>query len=473
MIQIFDFFFLSHLYRPGNPILKSAGIFVIKLKKGGFYMPEIINIHAREILDSRGNPTVEAEVTTIAGITARAAVPSGASTGEHEMLELRDDNKKRYNGKGVETAVRNVLHKIAPEIIGMDCRNQRDIDFAMIELDGTANKGKLGANAILSVSMACAKAAAEISGLPLYRYLGGVNANVLPIPQSNILNGGQHADNNVDIQEFMILPVGAPNFKEGIRMNAEVFHALKAVLKGKGLNTSVGDEGGFAPNLKSNEEALTCIMTAIEKAGYKAGKDIFIALDCAASSFYEKGKYVLAAETKPRKSSEELVKFYADLVAKYPILSIEDGLAEDDWTGWKLMTEELGGKIQIVGDDLFVTNVRRLNKGIELGIANSILIKLNQIGTLTETLETMSRARECGYTCVVSHRSGETEDTFMADIAVATNCGQIKSGSLSRTDRLAKYNQLMRIEEELGDAACYRGRDAFYNLKKTAGAKKK
>jgi enolase len=389
------------------------------------------------------------------------------------MLELRDGKMKRYNGKGVETAVRNVLYKIAPEIIGMDCRNQRDIDFAMIKLDGTANKGKLGANAILSVSMACAKAAAEISGLPLYRYLGGVNANVLPIPQSNILNGGQHADNNVDIQEFMILPVGAPNFKEGIRMNAEIFHALKAVLKGKGLNTSVGDEGGFAPNLKSNEEALACIMTAVEKAGYKAGRDIFIAMDCAASSFYEKGKYVLAAEAKPRKSSEELVKFYADLVAQYPIISIEDGLAEDDWEGWKLMTEELGDKIQIVGDDLFVTNVRRLNKGIELGIANSILIKLNQIGTLTETLETMSRARECGYTCVVSHRSGETEDTFMADIAVATNCGQIKSGSLSRTDRLAKYNQLMRIEEELGDAAVYRGKDAFYNLKKPVRTKKK
>lgn len=436
-------------------------------------MPEIIKVHAREILDSRGNPTVEAEVTTIAGITMRAAVPSGASTGEHEMLELRDGDKKRFNGKGVQKAVKNILDKIGPEIIGMDCRRQRDIDYVMIELDGTENKGKLGANAILAVSMACAKAGAEISGLPLYRYLGGVNANVLPVPQSNILNGGQHADNNVDIQEFMILPVGAPNFTEGIRMNAEVFHSLKSVLKSKGLNTSVGDEGGFAPNLKSNEEALACIMTAIEKANYKAGADIMIALDCAASSFYEKGKYILAAEKKPQKSAEELVKFYAELVAKYPIISIEDGLAEDDWAGWKLMTEELGGKIQIVGDDLFVTNVKRLNKGIELGIANSILIKLNQIGTLTETLETMSRAKESNYTCVVSHRSGETEDTFMADIAVATNCGQIKSGSLSRTDRLAKYNQLIRIEEELGDAANYRGKDAFYSIKAPAKAGKK
>ena len=436
-------------------------------------MPEIINIHSRESLDSRGNPTVEAEVTTISGITARAAVPSGASTGEHEMLELRDGNKKRYGGKGVETAVNNVLHKIGPEIIGMDCRKQRDIDFAMIELDGTPNKGKLGANAILSVSMACAKAAAELSGLPLYRYLGGVNANVLPIPQSNILNGGQHADNNVDIQEFMIMPVGAPNFKEGIRMNAEVFHALKAVLKGKGYNTAVGDEGGFAPNLKSNEEALSLIMTAIEKANYKPGKDIMIALDSAASSFYEKGKYILAAEKKPRKSAEDMVQFYADLVKRYPIISIEDGLAEDDWAGWKLLTDELGGKIQIVGDDIFVTNVKRLEKGIGLGVANSVLIKLNQIGTLTETLETMERAMKSSYTCVVSHRSGETEDTFMADITVATNCGQIKSGSLSRTERLAKYNQLMRIEEELGDSASYRGMSAFYSIKPPVKSGKK
>jgi enolase len=436
-------------------------------------MPEIINIHAREILDSRGNPTVEAEITTVSGITARAAVPSGASTGEHEMLELRDGNKKRYGGKGVEKAVSNVLHGIGPEIIGMDCRRQRDIDFAMIELDGTPNKGKLGANAILSVSMACAKAAAELSGLPLYRYLGGVNANVLPIPQSNILNGGQHADNNVDIQEFMIMPVGAPNFKEAIRMNAEVFHALKAVLKGKGYNTAVGDEGGFAPNLKSNEEALSLIMTAIEKANYKPGKDVMIALDSAASSFYKKGSYILAAEKKPRKSAEDMVQFYADLAKRYPIISIEDGLAEDDWDGWKLLTDELGEKIQIVGDDLFVTNVKRLEKGIGLGVANSVLIKLNQIGTLTETLETMERAMKSSYTCVVSHRSGETEDTFMADITVATNCGQIKSGSLSRTERLAKYNQLMRIEEELGDSASYRGMSAFYSIKQPAKTGKK
>jgi enolase len=429
-------------------------------------MPEIIKVHSREILDSRGNPTVEAEVTTIAGINARASVPSGTSTGEHEMLELRDGNKKRYNGKGVQTAVKNILDKIRPEIIGMDCRRQRDIDYAMIELDGTENKGKLGANAILAVSLACAKAGAQISGLPLYRYLGGVNANVLPIPQSNILNGGQHADNNVDIQEFMIMPVGAPNFKEGIRMNSEIFHSLKAVLKGKGYNTSVGDEGGFAPNLKSNEDALSLIMTAIEKANYRPGQDILIALDSAASSFFPNGKYILSAEKRPQKSAEEMVKFYTNLVTNYPIISIEDGLAEDDWDGWKYLTDELGGKVQIVGDDLFVTNVQRLEKGISLGVANSVLIKLNQIGTLTETLQTIERAKEAGYTCVVSHRSGETEDTFMADVAVATNCGQIKSGSLSRSERLAKYNQLLRIEEELGDAATYRGKAAFYSIRK-------
>jgi enolase len=427
-------------------------------------MPEIITVHAREILDSRGKPTVEAEVITASDFKGRAAVPSGASTGEHEMLELRDVNKKRYNGLGVETAVKNVIYKIGPEIIGMDCRDQRGIDLAMIQLDGTPNKGKLGANAILAVSMACARAAAEFSNLPLYRYLGGVNAAVLPVPQSNILNGGQHADNNVDIQEFMIMPVGAPNFKEGIRMNSEVFYALKAVLKSKGYNTSVGDEGGFAPNLKSNEEALSLIMTAIEKANYRPGADIMIALDSAASSFYSKGKYIMSAEAKPKKSAEEMVKFYAGLFKKYPIISIEDGLAEDDWTGWKYLTDELGGKIQIVGDDLFVTNVVRLEKGISLGVANSILIKLNQIGTLTETLQTIERAKEAGYTCVVSHRSGETEDAFMADVAVATNCGQIKSGSVSRSERLAKYNQLLRIEEELGDTAIYRGKKAFYSI---------
>jgi enolase len=428
-------------------------------------MPEIINVHAREILDSRGNPTVEAEVSTIAGFTGRAAVPSGASTGEYEMLELRDGDKKRYNGKGVQTAVNNILHKIGPEIVGIDCRRQRDIDCAMIELDGTLNKGNLGANAILAVSMACAKVAAEVSGLSLYRYLGGVNAKDLPVPMANILNGGQHADNNVDIQEFMIMPVGAVNFTEGIRMCAEVFHSLKSVLKAKGYNTAVGDEGGFAPNLKSNEEALSVIMTAIEKANYEPGQDMMIALDAAASSFFSKGKYVLAAEKKPQKSAEEMVKFYSALVAKYPIISIEDGLDENDWTGWKLLTDELGGKVQIVGDDLFVTNVIRLEKGINMGIANSILIKLNQIGTLTETLATIERAREANYTCVVSHRSGETEDTFMADITVATNCGQIKTGSLSRTERLAKYNQLLRIEEDLGDAANYRGKAAFYSIK--------
>ena len=436
-------------------------------------MPEIINVHAREILDSRGNPTVEAEVTTLAGFTGRAAVPSGASTGEYEMLELRDGNKKRFNGKGVQTAVNNILHKIGPEIIGMDCRRQRDIDYAMIELDGTKNKGKLGANAILAVSLACAKVAADISGLPLYRYLGGVNAKDLPVPMANILNGGQHADNNVDIQEFMIMPVGASNFAHGLRMSAEVFHSLKSVLKSKGYNTAVGDEGGFAPNLKSNEEALLLIMTAIEKANYRPGHDVMIALDAAASSFFSKGKYILAAEAKPQKSAEEMVKFYADLVAKYPIISIEDGLDENDWAGWKLLTDELGGKVQIVGDDLFVTNVLRLEKGIQLGVANSILIKLNQIGTLTETLAAMEKAREASYTCVVSHRSGETEDTFMADITVATNCGQIKSGSLSRTERLAKYNQLLRIEEELGDAADYRGRNAFYSIKKKITQAKK
>ena len=429
-------------------------------------MTEIINVYAREILDSRGNPTVEAEVTLFSGAVGRAAVPSGASTGEHEMLELRDGQKKRYLGKGVQKAIQNVVEKIAPEIIGMDALAQRDIDYTMIALDGTPNKGKLGANALLSVSLACARAAAEAIELPLYRYIGGVMAKDIPVPMMNILNGGQHADNNVDIQEFMIIPVGAPNFREGLRMSAEIFHTLKAVLKAKGYNTSVGDEGGFAPNLKSNEEALACIMEAIQKAKYKPGKDIFIALDSAASSFYKDGKYILAAEKKPKKSAEEMVRFYEDLVKKYPIISIEDGLAEDDWAGWKLLTDALGAKVQIVGDDLFVTNRKRLEIGITKGIANSILIKLNQIGTLTETLETIQTAKEAGYTTVVSHRSGETEDSTMADVAVAANCGQIKSGSLSRSERLAKYNQLLRIEEELGDAAVYRGLGAFYSIKK-------
>jgi enolase len=427
-------------------------------------MTEIINIHAREILDSRGNPTVETEVTLVSGIFGRAAVPSGASTGKHEMLELRDGDKKRYLGKGVIKAINNVLHKIGPELIGMDCLNQRDIDYVMIGLDGTDNKGKLGANAILSVSMACAKAGATALELPLYRYIGGIMARDIPVPMMNILNGGQHADNNVDIQEFMIMPVGAPTFKEGLRMSAEVFQTLRSVLKGKGYNTAVGDEGGFAPNLKSNEEALSLITTAIEKAGYKPGKDLAIALDSAASSFFSNGKYILSTEKKPRKTSEEMVKFYHDLVKKYPIVSIEDGLAENDWEGWKGLTEALGSKIQIVGDDIFVTNKKLLEKGISQGIANSILIKLNQIGTLTETLETIQAAKEAGYTTVVSHRSGETEDTYMADVAVAANCGQIKSGSLSRSERLAKYNQLLRIEEELGEAAVYRGRSALYSI---------
>jgi len=428
-------------------------------------MTEIIHIHAREILDSRGNPTVETEVTLVSGITGRAAVPSGASTGEHEMLELRDGDKKRYLGKGVQKALSNVMDKIGPEIIGMDCLNQRDIDEAMIRMDGTDNKGVLGANAILSVSLACARAGAAALELPLYRYIGGVMAKDIPVPMMNILNGGQHADNNVDIQEFMIMPVGAPNFTEALRWSTEVFHALKAVLRDKGYSTSVGDEGGFAPNLKSNEEALIVIMEAIRKAKYKPGTDICIALDSAASSFYQGGKYILAAEKKPKKTAEELVRFYEGMVKDYPIISIEDGLAEDDWDGWKMMTDALGSRIQIVGDDLFVTNKKRLEKGISLGVANSILIKLNQIGTLTETLETIQTAKEAGYTTVISHRSGETEDTTMADVAVAANCGQIKSGSLSRSERLAKYNQLLRIEEELGEAAVYRGKGVFYSIR--------
>lgn len=427
-------------------------------------MTEIININAREILDSRGNPTVETEVTLLSGVTGRASVPSGASTGEHEMLELRDGDKKRYLGKGVLKAVSNVLEKIAPEIVGMDCQNQREIDAEMIALDGTVNKGVLGANAILSVSLACAKAAAAALEIPLYRYIGGVIARDIPVPMANIINGGQHADNNVDIQEFMIMPLGATTFREGLRMAAEVFHHLKAVLKAGGYNTSVGDEGGFAPNLKSNEEALVLIITAIEKAGYEPGRDCAIAIDAAASSFFKRGKYILAAEKKPERTAADMVKYYVDLVKRYPIVSIEDGLAEDDWNGWQLLTETLGGKVQIVGDDLFVTNRKRLERGIALGVANSILIKLNQIGTLTETLETIQCAREAGYTTVISHRSGETEDTCMADIAVAANCGQIKSGSMSRTERLAKYNQLLRIEEELGEAAVYRGRSALYSV---------
>ena len=427
-------------------------------------MTEIIDVFAREILDSRGNPTVEVEVTLSSDVTGRASVPSGASTGEHEMIELRDGDKKRYLGKGVEKAIENVIYKIGPTIIGMDSLYQQEIDYAMIELDGTENRGNLGANAILGVSLACARATAEVTGLPLYRYIGGIAARELPIPMMNILNGGQHADNNVDIQEFMIMPVGAEPFREGLRMCSEVFHHLKAVLKGKGYNTAVGDEGGFAPNLQSNAEAIELIIQAIKKAKYKPGKDIFLALDAAASSFYHNGQYLLSAEKNPKKTAREMVQFYLDLVEKYPIISIEDGLAEDDWEGWKILTDTLGSRIQIVGDDIFVTNKTRLEKGIAQGVANSILIKLNQIGTLTETLETIERARKAGYTTVISHRSGETEDTFMADVAVALNCGQIKSGSVSRSERLAKYNQLLRIEEELGEAACYRGKDAFYSI---------
>jgi len=425
-------------------------------------MTKIVNIHSREILDSRGNPTVEVEVTLSSGTTGRASVPSGASTGEHEMVELRDGNRGRYRGLGVQKAVKNVNSKIGPEIMGMDCRLQRKIDYAMIQLDGTRDKGSLGANAILGVSLACAMAAAKAVNLPLYRYIGGISAREIPVPMVNILNGGKHADNNIDIQEFMIMPVGAGNFREGLRICSEVFHNLKDVLKKKGYNTGVGDEGGFAPDLKSNEEALSLIMEAIETGNYEPGKDIYIAVDSAASSFYVDGRYVLSAEKEPSKSAEEMIKFYSDLIERYPIISIEDGLAEDDWKGWKMLTDELGSGIQIVGDDIFVTNKEILGKGISLGVANSILIKLNQIGTLTETLETIERAKEAGYTTVISHRSGETEDSFMADVAVAANCGQIKSGSVSRSERLAKYNQLLRIEEELGDTAIYRGKSALY-----------
>jgi len=431
-------------------------------------MPYITDVYAREVLDSRGNPTVEVEVYTDSGAFGRALVPSGASTGEHEAVELRDGDKNRYLGKGVEQAVDNVNTKIAPEILGMDVTQQVLIDQIMMDLDGTMNKGKLGANAILGVSMAVARAAADYVGLPLYLYLGGFNAKELPTPMMNIINGGSHADNNVDFQEFMIMPVGAPTFKEALRTGAEVFHALKAVLKGKGYNTAVGDEGGFAPNLGSNEEALEVIMTAIEKAGYKPGTDVMLAMDVASSEFYnkDKGVYVLAGEGGKELDAAALVDFYATLVDKYPIISIEDGLDENDWDGWKILTDKLGEKVQLVGDDLFVTNTDRLSSGIEKGIANSILIKVNQIGTLTETFEAIEMAKKAGYTAVVSHRSGETEDSTISDIAVATNAGQIKTGSLSRTDRIAKYNQLLRIEDELGDTAKYNGLQSFYNLKK-------
>ncbi len=428
-------------------------------------MSEIIDIYAREILDSRGNPTVEVEVSLESGVMGRAAVPSGASTGEREALELRDGDKARYLGKGVLKAIEHVNEIIAVELIGWEVSDQIGIDKKLLELDGTDFKSKLGANALLGVSMACAKAAAEDAGLPLYQYIGGANAKELPVPMMNILNGGEHADNNVDIQEFMIMPAGASSFKEALRMGAEIFHALKKVLASKGYNTSVGDEGGFAPNLKSNEEALQVIMEAIAAAGYKAGEDVLLALDTAASELYEDGKYTLANEAQPVKSAADMVAFYADLVDRYPIVSIEDGMAENDWEGWKLLTDKLGDKIQIVGDDLFVTNTKILKEGIEKGIANSILIKVNQIGTLTETLEAIEMAKRAGYTAVVSHRSGETEDTTIADLAVATNAGQIKTGSLCRTDRVCKYNQLLRIEDELDDTAVFNGKNVFYNLR--------
>ncbi len=427
-------------------------------------MSEIIDVYAREVLDSRGNPTVEADVILESGAMGRAIVPSGASTGEREALELRDGGA-RYLGKGVQNAVNNVIEVIGPAVMGMDALEQAVIDRTMIEIDGTENKGKLGANAMLAVSLAVAKAAAEDANLPLYHYLGGPNAKELPVPMMNVLNGGAHADNNVDIQEFMIIPAGASSCTEAIRVGAEVFHALKAVLKKKGYNTAVGDEGGFAPNLKSNEEAVQVILEAIEKAGYKPGQDVFLGLDAAASEFYENGVYDLKGEGK-KKSPEEMVAFYEEWVKRYPIISIEDGMSEKDWKGWKLLTDRLGKKVQLVGDDIFVTNTSIFKKGIAEGIGNSILIKLNQIGTLTETLDAIEMAKRAQYTAVVSHRSGESEDATIADLAVATNAGQIKTGSLSRTDRIAKYNQLIRIEEELGDAAVYRGRDVFYSIRK-------
>ncbi len=430
-------------------------------------MVYIDDVLAREVLDSRGNPTVEVEVLLTDGTVGRAIVPSGASTGVHEAVELRDGDKKRYMGKGTLKAVENVNDIIAPALIDYDPFDQPGLDAALLQMDGTENKGKLGANAILAVSMAVADAAAKSLGLPLFRYLGGTNGKVLPTPMMNILNGGSHADNTVDIQEFMIMPVGADSFKEALRMGAEIFHNLKSVLKAKGLNTAVGDEGGFAPNLATNEEAISVIMEAIEKAGYKPGEDIRIALDAAASEFYDEktNTYFLEGEGV-RKTAEELVAYYEMLCDKYPIISIEDGFNEDDWDGWKMMTDKLGDKIQIVGDDLFVTNTKRLKRGIEEDTANSILIKVNQIGTLTETFDAIEMAKKAGYTAVVSHRSGETEDTTIADIVVGLNAGQIKTGSLSRTDRIAKYNQLLRIEEILGDGGEYAGLDAFYNIKK-------
>ncbi|MBP3285084.1 MAG: phosphopyruvate hydratase [Clostridia bacterium] len=432
---------------------------------------EIESVFAREILDSRGNPTVEVEVIVEGGIMGRAAVPSGASTGAFEAVELRDGDKNRYLGKGVENAVDNVNTIIAPEVEGMNVLDQVAIDELMISLDGTPNKGKLGANAILGVSLACAHAAAEALGLSLYQYIGGVNAKTLPVPMMNILNGGKHADNNVNIQEFMIMPVGADSWREALRMCAEVFHNLKKVLKEKGYNTAVGDEGGFAPNLQKDEEALEVIVEAIKKAGFKPGDEFKIAIDAAATEMYEEAKAkgkegcYYFWKTDIMKTREEMVDFWAEMAEKYPIISLEDGLSEEDWEGWKLLTDKLGKKIQLVGDDLFVTNTERLKKGISLGVANSILIKVNQIGTLTETLDAIQMANRAGYTAVVSHRSGETEDVTIADLVVAMNAGQIKTGAPSRTDRVAKYNQLLRIEEELGDISQYLGHEAFFNLK--------
>ncbi|MBI4640773.1 MAG: phosphopyruvate hydratase [Candidatus Tectomicrobia bacterium] len=424
-------------------------------------MTDIAQIRAREILDSRGNPTVEVDVILESGIFGRAAVPSGASTGEQEALELRDGDPKRYGGKGVRRAIHNIHEIIAGQLIGMNAFHQVAIDRAMIELDGTENKSNLGANAILGVSLAAAKAAAIELDLPLYHYIGGVNARELPVPMMNVLNGGAHADNNVDLQEFMIVPSGAPTFSEAVRIGSEVFQSLKKVLQSKRYSTAVGDEGGFAPNVKSNQEAIDLLLEGIEKAGYRPGEEVFIALDPAASELYKDGVYLLEGEGGIRKSSEEMIDFYEAWVRKYPIISIEDGLAENDWAGWKLLTERLGKKVQLVGDDLFVTNTKILSKGISEGIANSILIKVNQIGTLTETLDAIEMAKRARYTAVVSHRSGETEDTTIADIVVATNAGQIKTGSLSRTDRTSKYNQLIRIEEELGRRGIYRGREVF------------
>jgi len=417
-------------------------------------MTEIVDVKAREIMDSRGNPTVEVDIYLACGVMGRAAVPSGASTGKREALELRDKRSKRFGGKGVTKAVKNVLTVIAPAIMGLDAANQIALDHCMIKLDGTANKAKLGANAILGVSMAVARAAARAYEMPLYRYLGGINARNLPVPMMNIINGGAHAANNLDIQEFMIIPFGAKSIAQAVQMGAETFHQLKSILKGRKLSTAVGDEGGFAPDLESNETAIQLIMTAIENAGYKPGKDMGIGLDAAASEFYQNGKYVLKSENK-KLTADKMTDYYEELINRYPIISIEDGLAEGDWKGWKTMTDRLEGAVQLVGDDIFVTNPKIFNKGIEQGIANSILIKLNQIGTVTETLDCIEMANQVGYTTVISHRSGETEDTFIADLVVAVNSGQIKTGSLSRSDRLAKYNQLIRIEEELGEAALF------------------